>query len=220
MQPKPQGYGDDFTTKCGHCNGIHVNGIHAQGNSAKSFALATKKTMTYCGKCICLCSKTTPSSHCTYWKSFWIVNWATSIQEYRIIRRYGNLKLSSSGFLLRSSIKTRSIEESTLEKFALKNAKSYNKQFITRKVVQYGCIFTCQNYFFSPKRLEKIKLTRKNTQRYCTTFCVITSLYIITPLYSFTKSSQAFLHDCETAVDWKLFNMIMLWFTFQKQQGL
>ena len=62
MQPKPQGYGDDFTAKCGHCNGIHVNGIHARGNSAKSFALATKKTMTYYGKCICLFSKTTPLS--------------------------------------------------------------------------------------------------------------------------------------------------------------
>ena len=46
MQPKPEGYGDDFTAKCGHCNGIQVNGIHTQGNSAKSFALAMKKTMT------------------------------------------------------------------------------------------------------------------------------------------------------------------------------
>ena len=35
--------------------------------------------------------------------------------------------------------------------------------FITQKVVQYGCIFTRQIYFFSPKRLKKIKLTRKNT---------------------------------------------------------
>ena len=52
MQPKPEGYCDDFTAKCGHCNGIQVNGIHAQGNSEKSFALATKKTVTYCGKCI------------------------------------------------------------------------------------------------------------------------------------------------------------------------
>ena len=43
MQPKPEGYGDNFTAaKCGHCNGIQVHGIHAQGNSAKSFALATK----------------------------------------------------------------------------------------------------------------------------------------------------------------------------------
>ena len=42
--------------------------------------------------------------------------------------------------------------------FALKNAKSYNKQLITRKVVQYGCIFTRQIYFFSPKSFEKIKI--------------------------------------------------------------
>ena len=104
MHSKHEGYGDDFTVKCvGHCNGIQVNGIHTQGNLAKSFALPTKKTVTYCGKCICLCSKTTPSNrHCMYWKTFWIVNWATSIQEYRIIP-------SSSGFQLGSSIKTRSI---------------------------------------------------------------------------------------------------------------
>ena len=72
MQPKPEGYVDDFTVKYGHCNGIQVNGIlaashpqkserasslsrlgredgcaqangiHAQGISAKSFALVTK----------------------------------------------------------------------------------------------------------------------------------------------------------------------------------
>ena len=54
MQPKPEGYGDYFTAKCGHCNEIQVNSIHAQGNSAKLFALATKETMTYCRKCICL----------------------------------------------------------------------------------------------------------------------------------------------------------------------
>ena len=69
-------------------------------------------------------------------------------QEYRIIRTYGNLKLNSSGFQLGSSIKTRSIEECTLDEFALENAKSYNKQFITWKVVQYGCIFTRQIYLF------------------------------------------------------------------------
>ena len=32
-----------------------LDGIHTRGNSANSFALATKKTMTYCRKCICLC---------------------------------------------------------------------------------------------------------------------------------------------------------------------
>ena len=53
MQPKPEGYGDGFTAKCGHCKGIQVNGIHTQGNLVKSFALV-KKTMTYCGKRICL----------------------------------------------------------------------------------------------------------------------------------------------------------------------
>ena len=56
-------YGDDFPAKCGHCNGIQVNDIKAQGTPAKSFALATKKTLAYCGKCICLYSKTTPSNH-------------------------------------------------------------------------------------------------------------------------------------------------------------
>ena len=29
MQPKPVGYGDNFTAKCGHCDEIQVNGIHA-----------------------------------------------------------------------------------------------------------------------------------------------------------------------------------------------
>ena len=29
MQPKPEGYGDNFTVKCGHCNGIQANSIHA-----------------------------------------------------------------------------------------------------------------------------------------------------------------------------------------------
>ena len=35
MQPKPQGYGDNFTVKCGHCNGTLVNGIHGQVDSRK-----------------------------------------------------------------------------------------------------------------------------------------------------------------------------------------
>ena len=72
----------------------------------------------------------------------------------------------------------------TPDGFALENAKSYNKQFITRKVVQYGCIFTRQIIFFSPKRLEKIKLTRKNTQPYYTTLPVITSMYFYIKIYS------------------------------------
>ena len=156
MQPKAEGYGDDFTAKCWHRDGIHKwhsrsrklsphvresaisgkfllfeSGIQRTGiqnpqwfgirnqlwygirkpkgwnpesgdpesrsfmdeNSADLFPLAMKKTMTYCGKCICSCSKTTPGNYCTYWKSFLIVNWATSIQECRIIRRHGNLKL-------------------------------------------------------------------------------------------------------------------------------
>ena len=46
IQPKPEGYGDDLTAKYGHSNCIQVNGFHVQGNSAKSFALAMKKTMT------------------------------------------------------------------------------------------------------------------------------------------------------------------------------
>ena len=29
MQPKPEGYGDDFIAKDGHYNRIQVNGIHA-----------------------------------------------------------------------------------------------------------------------------------------------------------------------------------------------
>ena len=62
-------------------------------NSGEKFRTGDEENlMAYCGKCICLCSKTTPSKHYTYWKSFWIVNWATSIQECRIILRYGNLK--------------------------------------------------------------------------------------------------------------------------------
>ena len=47
----------------------------------------------------------------------------------------GTVMWSSSGFQLGSSMKTRSIEECTLDKYELENAKSYNKQFITRKVV-------------------------------------------------------------------------------------
>ena len=66
MRPKAEGYGDDFTAKCVHWNGIQVKGIHAQGNSVKRFALATKKTIIYCGKSNYLCSKTTPSNHRTY----------------------------------------------------------------------------------------------------------------------------------------------------------
>ena len=31
----------------------------------------------------------------------------------------------------------------------------YNKQFITRKVLQYGCVFTRQFYFFSPETGSK-----------------------------------------------------------------
>ena len=57
---------------------------------------------------------------------------------------------------------------------------SYNKQFIPRKVVQYGCIFTRQFHFFSPERVsKKIKPTRKNTPPYCTPLRVITSLKYI-----------------------------------------
>ena len=29
MNNKPGGYGENFTVKCGHCNGIQVNSIHA-----------------------------------------------------------------------------------------------------------------------------------------------------------------------------------------------
>ena len=69
MHPKPEGYGDDFTTKCGHCNEIQVNGIHAlKGNSVEILALVMKKTMTYCGKCtdfLMFRIETTPSNHCT-----------------------------------------------------------------------------------------------------------------------------------------------------------
>ena len=123
-------------------------------------------------KCICLFSQTTPSNHCTYWKSFWIVNWASKSAGLFV----GTVIWSSSGFQLGSSIKT-SVHLSS-DGFALENAKSYNKQFITRKVVRYGCIFTRQIYFFSPKRLQIIKLTRKNTQSYYT-FLVITSIYML-----------------------------------------
>ena len=104
---KSEGYADNFSTKSEHCNRIHVNGIYAQGKSEELFALAMKKkemkkwrneemkkAMTYCGKCICLCSKNTPSNYCSYWKSFYIVNWATSIQEGRII---GTVVIWSSG---------------------------------------------------------------------------------------------------------------------------
>ena len=109
---KSEGYADDFSTKSEHCNRIHVNGIYAQGNSEELFPLAMKKkemkkwkneemkkeemkkAMTYCGKCIYLCSKNTPSNYCSYWKSFYIVNWATSIQEGRII---GTVVIWSSG---------------------------------------------------------------------------------------------------------------------------
>ena len=38
MQPKPEGYVDDFTAKCRHCDGIKVNGIHAHsGNFCTMF---------------------------------------------------------------------------------------------------------------------------------------------------------------------------------------
>ena len=35
MQPKPEGYVDDFTAKYGHCNGIQVNGILAAAHPRK-----------------------------------------------------------------------------------------------------------------------------------------------------------------------------------------
>ena len=38
---EPEGHVDDFTAKCGHCNGIQVNGIDPQGYSAETFALTT-----------------------------------------------------------------------------------------------------------------------------------------------------------------------------------
>ena len=66
--------------------------------------------------------------------------------------------------------------------FALENAKSHDKeQLITWKVVHYVCI--------APKRLEKIKLTRKNTQPSYTTFRVITFLYIKTLIEIRTASA-------------------------------
>ena len=39
MQPKPEGYVDDFTAKCGHYNAIQVNGIHSHsGNLSAMFS--------------------------------------------------------------------------------------------------------------------------------------------------------------------------------------
>ena len=132
--------------------------------------------MTSCGKCICLRSKITPSKYCTYYNEA-----SELLTEQRTCKSaglfVGAVIWSSSGFQLGSSVKTRSIEVCPLNWFALEKAKSYNTQFITRKVVQYGCIFTHQIYFFSPKRFEKIKLIRKNTQPYYTTFRIITSSY-------------------------------------------
>ena len=41
MQPKPEGYGDYFTVKCGHCNAIQVNGVNAHsGNLSAMFFLS------------------------------------------------------------------------------------------------------------------------------------------------------------------------------------
>ena len=38
MQPQSEGYGDDFTAKCGHCNRIQANAIHAHsGNLSAMF---------------------------------------------------------------------------------------------------------------------------------------------------------------------------------------
>ena len=101
---KPEGFGEaDFSAKSGHCNGIDVNGIHAQGILAELFVLAMKETMTYCGKCICLCSKTTAIIVRT--EKLPDCYWTTSIQDYsRIIRgTYVKLKLfrfSAKGFAL------------------------------------------------------------------------------------------------------------------------
>ena len=39
MQPKPEGYGGDFTAKCGCCDGIQVNDIHTHsGNLSTMFS--------------------------------------------------------------------------------------------------------------------------------------------------------------------------------------
>ena len=39
MQPKPEGYVDTFTVKCGHCDRIQVKGIHAHsGNLSAMFS--------------------------------------------------------------------------------------------------------------------------------------------------------------------------------------
>ena len=45
MQPKPEWYGNDFTTKCELCDGIQVNGIHAHsGNFPPCFQNENKTT--------------------------------------------------------------------------------------------------------------------------------------------------------------------------------
>ena len=127
IQPKPEGYGQaDFSAKSGYCNGINVNGIPAQGNSAERFLLALKETITYCGKCICLCCKTTPDIYFTYWKSFRIVNWVTSIQEWAGLFVVCTVIL----YLFRFSAR-----QFQIECVHLRIAKSCDKQFITRKVV-------------------------------------------------------------------------------------
>ena len=39
MQPKPEGYGGDFTAKCGYCDEIQVNDIHTHsGNLSTMFS--------------------------------------------------------------------------------------------------------------------------------------------------------------------------------------
>ena len=43
MQPKPEGYGDDFTTKCGHCDGTEVNGVHDHSGHLSAMLTQSKQ---------------------------------------------------------------------------------------------------------------------------------------------------------------------------------
>ena len=44
MQPKPEWYGDDFTAKCEHCDGIQVNGIHAHSGNLSASGFQNQNT--------------------------------------------------------------------------------------------------------------------------------------------------------------------------------
>ena len=44
MEPKPEGYINDFTAKCGHCDGFQLNGIHSHSSENRQKTVQNQNT--------------------------------------------------------------------------------------------------------------------------------------------------------------------------------